>query len=172
MTADEHSKWQELANSIQISTDEIAAFHHSHFSAKSVATFAAEFLALPSKGDAPQRGYDNDWEEDDGLGFYSDGGKRTLTDEQIEIFRHSELRELQKQQENANSSNSTGNDNAGEAEVNESSTAPIQNTRLHSSRVKKKRRKGGRGVVHEPKPDLRKRTWDVVDAGLDFLDYD
>lgn len=30
-------------------------------------------------------------EEDDGLGYYSDGEKRTLTDEQIAIFRHSEL---------------------------------------------------------------------------------
>lgn len=29
--------------------------------------------------------------EDDGLGYYDDGVKRTLTDEQIAIFRHSEL---------------------------------------------------------------------------------
>lgn len=35
------------------------------------------------------------WDEqdpdDDGLGYYADGVKRTLTDEQIEIFRHSEI---------------------------------------------------------------------------------
>lgn len=30
-------------------------------------------------------------EEDDGLGYYPDGVKRTLTDEQIRIFRHSEI---------------------------------------------------------------------------------
>ncbi|KAM0712322.1 hypothetical protein Q7P37_011417 [Cladosporium fusiforme] len=31
---------------------------------------------------------------DDGLGWYEDGVKRTLTDEQIEMFRHTELEEL------------------------------------------------------------------------------
>lgn len=30
-------------------------------------------------------------EEDDGLGYYPDGSKRTLTDEQIAMFRHSEI---------------------------------------------------------------------------------
>jgi hypothetical protein len=33
-------------------------------------------------------------EEDDGLGYYADGEKRTLTDEQIEMFRHSEMEQL------------------------------------------------------------------------------
>jgi len=32
--------------------------------------------------------------EDDGLGYYEDGVKRTLTDEQIAIFRHSEIQAL------------------------------------------------------------------------------
>ncbi|KAH8429967.1 uncharacterized protein LDX57_007639 [Aspergillus melleus] len=35
----------------------------------------------------------NDYDEDD-LGYYPDGVKRTLTDEQIEIFRHSEIHTL------------------------------------------------------------------------------
>ena len=35
-----------------------------------------------------------DEEEDDELGFYEDGVKRTLTDEQIEMFRHSETEQL------------------------------------------------------------------------------
>ncbi|KAI7250934.1 hypothetical protein KC335_g16740 [Hortaea werneckii] len=34
------------------------------------------------------------WEEDEDLGFYADGAKRTLTDEQIEMFRHSEIEQL------------------------------------------------------------------------------
>lgn len=40
--------------------------------------------------------YHPDLEElgDDGLGWYEDGVKRTLTDEQIEMFRHTELEEL------------------------------------------------------------------------------
>ncbi|KAF2772114.1 hypothetical protein EJ03DRAFT_324957 [Teratosphaeria nubilosa] len=33
-------------------------------------------------------------EYDDGLGYYPDGVKRTLTDEQIAMFRHSEIQEL------------------------------------------------------------------------------
>lgn len=33
-------------------------------------------------------------EEDDGLGHYEDGVKRTLTDEQIEMFRHSEMEQM------------------------------------------------------------------------------
>ncbi|OJD15522.1 hypothetical protein AJ78_04218 [Emergomyces pasteurianus Ep9510] len=32
----------------------------------------------------------------DGLGYYPDGAKRTLTDQQIEIFRHSEIQKLQR----------------------------------------------------------------------------
>ena len=35
--------------------------------------------------------YADDNEYDDGLGYYPDGVKRTLTDVQIEIFRHSEV---------------------------------------------------------------------------------
>ena len=33
-------------------------------------------------------------EVDDGLGYYDDGVKRTLTDEQIEMFRHTEVEQL------------------------------------------------------------------------------
>ncbi|PGH12752.1 hypothetical protein AJ79_04113 [Helicocarpus griseus UAMH5409] len=34
---------------------------------------------------------------DDELGYYPGGAKRTLTDEQIEIFRHSEIQKLQRE---------------------------------------------------------------------------
>lgn len=33
-------------------------------------------------------------EDDDGLGYYEDGVKRTLTDEQIALFRHSEIQRM------------------------------------------------------------------------------
>lgn len=39
-------------------------------------------------------------EEDDGLGWYEDGVKRTLTDEQIEMFRHTEMEQLRRREEN------------------------------------------------------------------------
>jgi hypothetical protein len=38
--------------------------------------------------------YDQEEEEEDSLGYYPDGVKRTLTDEQIAMFRHSEIQEL------------------------------------------------------------------------------
>lgn len=39
--------------------------------------------------------FDGDFEyDDDGLGYYDDGVKRTLTDEQIELFRHSEIEQM------------------------------------------------------------------------------
>ena len=37
-------------------------------------------------------GYDEEGEDD--LGYYPDGAKRTLTDAQIAIFRHTELQEM------------------------------------------------------------------------------
>jgi hypothetical protein len=36
-------------------------------------------------------------EEDDGLGYYPDGTKRTLTDEQVAMFRHSEIQAILRQ---------------------------------------------------------------------------
>jgi hypothetical protein len=38
-------------------------------------------------------------EEDDGLGFYADGVKRTLTDEQIAVFRRTELWRMKRGQQ-------------------------------------------------------------------------
>lgn len=38
-------------------------------------------------------------QEDDGLGYYDDGVKRTLTDEQIAVFRRKELWQMKRDQE-------------------------------------------------------------------------
>ncbi|PGH16372.1 hypothetical protein AJ80_05222 [Polytolypa hystricis UAMH7299] len=46
-----------------------------------------------SRTDAVDEAIDED-DDDDGLGYYPDGVKRTLTDQQIEIFRHSEIQTL------------------------------------------------------------------------------
>ncbi|MCJ1374758.1 hypothetical protein MMC20_005990 [Loxospora ochrophaea] len=42
---------------------------------------------------------EEDVDKDDGLGYYSDGAKRTLTDEQVAIFRHSEIQSLLREKE-------------------------------------------------------------------------
>jgi Protein of unknown function (DUF3807) len=60
--------------------DDLTEFHSKHFGG-----------ALPNKP------VEEPWEgegDDDGLGYYEDGTKRTLTDEQIAIFRHSEIQDL------------------------------------------------------------------------------
>lgn len=41
----------------------------------------------------------SDYYDDDDLGYYEDGVKRTLTDEQIRIFRHSEIHALLRERE-------------------------------------------------------------------------
>jgi len=53
--------------------------------------FAGALLDTPPSTLPPDKEY---IEEDDGLGYYEDGNKRTLTDEQIAIFRHSEIQSL------------------------------------------------------------------------------
>ena len=47
-------------------------------------------------------------EEDDGLGYYDDGVKRTLTDQQIEMFRHSEIEQLRREGELAREEEDVG----------------------------------------------------------------
>ena len=64
--------------------------------------------------------HNSESEDRDGLGYYPDGNKRTLTDDQIAMFRHSEiyaiLRERQIQKENAEAD--------GDEEVNIPSVTP------------------------------------------------
>ncbi|KAL6904734.1 hypothetical protein GGI43DRAFT_381137 [Trichoderma evansii] len=156
----------------QISSDELLKFHQSHFSNEAVVDFGQSFISLPPQDVSEDQLYE-EWEEeeeDDGLGYYEDGVKRTLTDEQIEIFRHSELRELERQREKqAQAKSGTPRDSP----INETHTAsPHGPGAPSSSRSKKKKKKKSKTVKQEPKPDLRKRTWDVVEAGLDSLDYD
>ncbi|KAH6609363.1 hypothetical protein Trco_002709 [Trichoderma cornu-damae] len=160
----------------QITSHEILEFHQSHFSSEAIAEFGQHFTNLPAHGTSEDQLYE-EWgeegeeEEDDGLGYYEDGVKRTLTDEQVEIFRHSELRELRRQQEKQTQANSV---TPRDVPANETDAAfPQESSIPASSRSKKKKKnKKSKVVQQEPKPDLRKRTWDVVEAGLDSLDYD
>lgn len=139
-----------------------------------MARFATKFTDLPLKDDdSCLHDSTYGWEDEDDLGFYFDGVKRTLTDEQIAIFRHSELRELKKKQNFIGASESSVDAETGNAQSNGSTEGSTPSASAHSSRrVRTKKKKVGRSLVHEAKPDLRKRTWDVVDAGLDSLDYD
>jgi len=65
-----------------ITEQDLRTFHLKHFPATS----------LPqSFAPAEDRGQE---EEEDDLGYYPDGTKRTLTDDQIAMFRHSEIQQL------------------------------------------------------------------------------
>ncbi|OAQ99697.1 hypothetical protein LLEC1_03522 [Akanthomyces lecanii] len=144
-------------------------FHDAHFSSAVLSSFQQEFVS-PNPQAAPYDDENGEYcEEEDNLGYYEDGVKRTLTDEQIEIFRHSELRELERAKEKASklhqSKHSSGEPGTASSQPNSTAT---NKPRDRKNGRKRSTKQGKR----EPKPDLRKRTWDVVEAGLDSLDYD
>jgi len=159
------------------------AFREAHFSKLAADHFQGHFLPRdrPQAQDIPSHATDNgeySEEEDDGLGYYPDGVKRTLTDEQIAIFRHSELEALRRARESSTTTKHTKEDavqDLSEGEV--SSPTPT----AAASAKKSKKRKRGKAKnnnnthnqnKHGGEPiDLRKRTWDVVDTGLATLDY-
>ncbi|VUC37762.1 unnamed protein product [Clonostachys rosea] len=157
-----------------VSSDDFAAFFQEHFAEEAVSQFGVEFLDSNGAHAFANPELLGGWEEDvqDDLGYYEDGVKRTLTDEQIEIFRHSELQELRRQRKKQENKRKEApsplrNDLAENQEG--SISQPLPSTA--GSRNKKKK-KGTKRQPAEPKPDLRKRTWDVVEKGLDSLDYD
>ncbi|KAI9698490.1 MAG: hypothetical protein M1836_004071 [Candelina mexicana] len=75
-----------------VTIDDLEAFHAQHLSPEAVAHFP---FGLTPDTEHP------DLEDDDGLGYYADGVKRTLTDEQIAMFRHSEIQTLLRERRHA-----------------------------------------------------------------------
>jgi hypothetical protein len=134
------------------------------------------------------------------LGYYEDGTKRTLTDEQIAIFRHSEIQALLRARRHAaeakqdkedseeqeaslhgSREDSLVHENTREqgqreedledGELGEAADSSI--TDLPCSRPVTKTKQSKKSFFKQNiKPDLRKRTWDKVDTGLESLDYD
>ena len=172
----------------------MTTFHAIHFSATSTAHFSNEFLGPVEDGDEYVEGGYSEEVEDDGLGYYEDGMKRTLTNEQISIFRHSEIQALIRARRHAEEAKADEEPvvplpvmEEGEVEeeltVSESSTpASMPPPSLHPQSTKRK--KGNKKVQKAReaqeksffkkniKPDLRKRTWDNVESGMGSLDYD
>ncbi|KAI0197693.1 hypothetical protein F4808DRAFT_292830 [Astrocystis sublimbata] len=192
----------------EVSQADIEAFHATHFSNHALSLFDTQFLRANSTQtqDADHQYHeDGAEEEDDGLGYYPDGVKRTLTDEEIAIFRHSEIEALRRAERNAlkqdttidsPATNSIGGDvvstpvdsapsradseamdeAADGSEDGEIETEKPVLTKAEIKRQKRLRAKQRKRDIQkfqpEKKPDLRKRTWDVVDAGMDSLHYD
>ncbi|KAI1174054.1 hypothetical protein F4777DRAFT_580342 [Nemania sp. FL0916] len=193
----------------EVSLTDIEAFHAAHFSHNALSLFKSQFLQpdLAHQVDADYEYYEE--EEEDDLGYYSDGVKRTLTDEQIAIFRHSELEALRRAETKAANLNETESaesaqlgTNTDSAEARHAPTADRDSlanseavddtadgsedgeietekpvlTKAEMRRQKRlrarKRKRETQKFQPEKKPDLRKRTWDVVEAGMDTLYYD
>lgn len=177
---------------------DLSSFHAAHFGEAALTAFGKDFLHPDKAGrdEVDLRVGDEYYEdeEDDGLGYYPDGVKRTLTDEQIAMFRHSELQALQKAQEKAQEKQEQQENAQGMIQRRRNSSSPIpmdleedegeegelpdeavQQEAASKKKKKNKKKKRGSGNAHkkqwEPDPERRKRTWDVVETGLDALDY-
>ena len=71
-----------------VTEEDLRSFHAKHFSGlQSPASFFTAPVEFRQDDEAEE-------DEDDGLGYYADGTKRTLTDEQVKMFRHSEIQKL------------------------------------------------------------------------------
>lgn len=68
----------------------------------------------------------NPEDQDDGLGYYPDGVKRTLTDEQISMFRHSEIYSLLRQRQLKRERDETEADQISENSADKGVTANAQ----------------------------------------------
>ena len=177
------------------------SFHDAHFSMAAVAVFETQFLTATNPLAVPQydegyehesyEGEEQEYENDDGLGYYPDGVKRTLTDDQIAIFRHSEIEALRRARDKAGKSKAEEVTSAttppaaaraedddiagaagsedGEIETEKPTAAELRRRKRRRAKQAKRDRKK---FIPEPKEDLRKRTWDKVEAGMDSLDYD
>ena len=76
-----------------IDPEKLRQFHQAHFPGQQV----------PQVSATSQTETEHYEEDDDGLGYYEDGVKRTLTDEQIKMFRHSEIQRLLSERRQARS---------------------------------------------------------------------
>ncbi|KAK3310442.1 uncharacterized protein B0T15DRAFT_38332 [Chaetomium strumarium] len=166
----------------QISQADMAAFHEAHFSQLATDHFQTHFLRPehpPAESTTHNAADDEEYyeEEEDELGYYPDGVKRTLTDEQIAIFRHSELEALRRARESSNIKETTTTISEEDAAHNLSEGEVSSSTPSATAKKSKKRKRGKTKNKKKNAPmgepiDLRKRTWDVVDKGLATLDYD
>ncbi|KAK2741890.1 hypothetical protein FQN57_005449 [Myotisia sp. PD_48] len=78
-----------------VTVDDLSAFHHKHFSSNDFnPTTAATILSSSATGNEAATHVHEEYNRDDDLGYYPDGVRRTLTDDQIKIFRHSEIHRL------------------------------------------------------------------------------
>ncbi|KAF3898678.1 Cut8 proteasome-binding domain-containing protein [Trichophyton interdigitale] len=122
-----------MAMNIPIVTcDDLSAFHAKHFTTQDFSpTVASNFFANSfNNTEAQSTEYDDLY--NDGLGYYPDGVKRILTEEQVQIFRHSEIQALLRQRQlekEASSNNGSTTANVSEEEKCDKPNSASSNTR-------------------------------------------
>ncbi|KAK5146580.1 hypothetical protein LTR04_001013, partial [Oleoguttula sp. CCFEE 6159] len=79
--------------------------------------------------------------DDDDLGYYPDGVKRTLTDEQIAIFRHSEIQAILKVRRHLREAEEDGQENEGKSIERPEDSSGLRQQRNDTSKKSKKKRK-------------------------------
>ena len=72
-----------------------------------------------------------DHDDDDGLGYYPDGVKRTLTDEQIAMFRHSEIQTLLRERRKARENAEADADAQADADVSDEEGQVHEESQVH-----------------------------------------
>ncbi|KJR83056.1 uncharacterized protein SPSK_04559 [Sporothrix schenckii 1099-18] len=163
----------------QISHEELFAFHESHFSHLSTADFGARFTSLPEPAsEEPQEdGIEAQEVERQAATEVVDGDEYDPEATFDLHFTHADFAATCEDGEIPND----GIENGMESEKEQDKTRKKRRRRKNNTGNSKARRhlglgsngsNGGNGEPKHPKPDLRKRTWDVVDTGLGSLDYD
>jgi hypothetical protein len=106
----------------------------------------------------------------DGLGYYEDGVKRTLTDEQIRIFRHSEIHALlrERQAEEASEPSEPADPDSSPA----SPEAPV--TDAPAENVSSMKRKASQADISSTKKRMKNTAdgGESVDVTYEHIQYD
>ncbi|KAL2009595.1 hypothetical protein VTN00DRAFT_5402 [Thermoascus crustaceus] len=161
-----------------VTAEDLQAFHARHFPGQEHPP-VPEFAAHTEKYDE----FDEE-EYDDGLGYYPDGVKRTLTDEQIRIFRHSEIHALlrekqlreEKEKEAREASENNSIQTSSGSQAREKSHGAMEAQSTSSSGKKRKAERNGNGprVVGSRVSGGKKgiETHDETSGALDYGDDD
>ncbi|KAH3914437.1 hypothetical protein HBH56_089240 [Parastagonospora nodorum] len=112
-----------------VTIDDLHAFHAKHFPH---APTPEQFLHGVAQ-DATEEYHD---EEDDGLGYYSDGTKRTITDEQIAMFRHSEIQAILRKRRLRREAGELSEEGEVETEPKDAASSASASTPGHTTRPK------------------------------------
>jgi len=168
--------------------DDLECFFQAHFAKASTHTTADCHEPVSEVTDAPD-------DDEDALGYYADGTKRTLTDEQIAMFRHSEIQALvrarrRRQEAGEPEPRSEDDDGAGSAVASQPASAfataglkrrdgPGTGEASTKSRSKKEKRENwqarqrhGRGEVTGKTSRRLARERDVMGEAPVELDYE